>query len=644
LLAENRELQAERQLLVKQLVEKQLLQEEQLSELNTPYEHFAGANLWPQQDAWWPCMPTGTWPETENWMQCWPEGWRETLWQEYSMLSSWQDSVPPMEAPFLEVSAAKPASIACDLDAVDTSIEEFSAESTEEGYTVSGSTSEDDCSSPEPTKERGDVGSLPKDGVQSGQALLALLEVPELEDAEFNEDSLSTDDLLLIRMEERESKESGADEKNDETFGPDATEGWSVAEMFAVSGKVGEPSVKIDSPKRLLPPAPKELPPTPPMPELSEESSLVFPPGLPIPIGVDTCDEVSTASPSSPLSIEPPPGLSLSSRQESNSGSDADESDMEMVRAFSTDNNQLCWSSWLVKASDEKPKPACNARVKASDEKPKPACNVRVKASDEKPKPACNVDDSVFPKFLSEDTQKSSDEELPVMQTGVVSPPTLPQLVVADSNVPKARNLNGSAEASSTAARKKPSKPRTKTKVEPRRPRKNQAIASEELEVDPPSTSVGTSVDDVDDVVAISNGRSWVWLLVLGLIILTIGVMATFNEQLLFSKGRGMAAPIMRGESHAWGAQLPQEAPMHSRSQQISSMVTNMDIEIARAKAVGADIKSKLNNKRDMRKAKKQQEQMMMRQRDGGAPVQHMWRVVVDPHAQPPFLVQDEIF
>jgi len=173
---------------------------------------------------------------------------------------------------------------------------------------------------------------------------------------------------------------------------------------------------------------------------------------------------------------------------------------------------------------------------------------------------------------------------------------------------------------------KKLNKPRNKVNVEPRRSRnKHQAIASEKVEAAPSSATVSIT-DDVEDVAATPSNRSWLWILVMGVIIVAIAVLANYQEQ-LFSSGSlqtRMTKPLIAGESDAWTAQSPQDAPAHYRNRPISSILKNMDIELARAEAVTADIRSKMNNAKEMRKAKKQQEQIM-RQRDGDVKLQ--WRV-----------------
>eukprot|EP00427_Karlodinium_veneficum_P023056 CAMPEP_0169119632 /NCGR_PEP_ID=MMETSP1015-20121227/31667_1 /TAXON_ID=342587 /ORGANISM="Karlodinium micrum, Strain CCMP2283" /LENGTH=697 /DNA_ID=CAMNT_0009182539 /DNA_START=135 /DNA_END=2225 /DNA_ORIENTATION=- len=607
-LAEQQTLVDEHEELLKRAAEQHLLQE-QICGQHMPHDQFPGADMWLQGADWWSCMPPEAWAEVETWPQCWPEGWQES-WQGYPMFPAWQDTFQPVEAPLIPPGEfhAKVATVSEqdyversveEIAAESTSIEENSAESTEEGCTISGCTSEDDCSSPgysvaiKDCVSCDELNELAAGRAPPGLVLPAIVKTLEEDEAAFKKDDLSIDDLLLIKLEERESKESGADEKNSETFGQDASEGWSVAAMFSAHGQRRQSNASIDPPMRLLPPAPTELPPTPPAPEL--ECDLVFPPGLPMPES-DTVDSSST-SPCS--SIELPPGLFPHGRQESNSGSDADESDTEPLRSFSTSKNPVCWSSWLVDSSDEMP----HATV--------------------------NVEECACPSFLLDDTQKSSDEELPVTHTGVfsgVAPAhvfpevALPQRAAVDSIAQKSHNHRGS-DASSTVARsslKKLSKPRNKPNVEPRRSRnKHQAIASEKVEA-APSSAIVSITDDVEDVAATPSNRSWLWILVMGLIIVAIAVLANYQEQ-LFSSGSlqtRMTKPLIAGESDAWTAQSPQDAPAHYRNRPITSILKNMDIEFARAEAVTADIRSKMNNAKEMRKAKKQQEQIM-RQRDG---------------------------
>merc|ERR1719401_317425 len=90
-------------------------------------------------------------------MQCWP-GWIET-WQapspqECSMFPSWQESTQPLEPSVLEDSNEKREGAACELDSVDTSVEEIS-KSTEEVFTHHQSTEAfEQCSSHETALDR----------------------------------------------------------------------------------------------------------------------------------------------------------------------------------------------------------------------------------------------------------------------------------------------------------------------------------------------------------------------------------------------------------------------------------------------------------------------------------------------------------
>lgn len=228
-----------------------------------------------------------------------------------------------------------------------------------------------------------------------------------------------------------------------------------------------------------------------------------------------------------------------------------------------------------------------------------------------------------------EDVQKSSDEESVPTRTcareanlGV----SLPQMKMAKSNVPKSCNHGSEASANVAVGRtsgKKTQKTRTKTLAEARRPRnKNVEVASEKVER-PVATAVVMTTSDDDSVVDTPGRCSWIRFAVLGFVFVAIVILAMAQKQLFGANvlQHGTTTVLLQGESHAWGTQFPTDAPAHARNQHISSFVRNMDIEFARAKAVASDIKSKLNKRngaREIRKMKKQQEQIMQRQYDNG--------------------------
>jgi hypothetical protein len=72
------------------------------------------------------------------------------------------------------------------------------------------------------------------------------------------------------------------------------------------------------------------------------------------------------------------------------------------------------------------------------------------------------------------------------------------------------------------------------------------------------------------------------------------------------SAERTAATAVVAGTSHAWTAAMPAGESLHLLKQPVSSVVRNMDVELARAHAIAKDMKSKLSSMRKkMKKAKK---------------------------------------
>lgn len=133
--------------------------------------------------------------------------------------------------------------------------------------------------------------------MESGRAILDLLNQSDMECNPILEVGQepwmpSLDECLLMKLEARESKESGADNWNEETFGAGQVEDWDYSQVLPP-----RTVTEVPLPYALLPPPPP-------------------PPGL----------SVSNAS---PMKIELRPDGSIGTPMSTTSGSDAEASDSE---------------------------------------------------------------------------------------------------------------------------------------------------------------------------------------------------------------------------------------------------------------------------------------------------------------------------
>jgi hypothetical protein len=564
--------------------------------------HFAGLEMCPPfPEGWWPSAdgwmgPEG-WVPGAPWMDCW-SGW-PAPWQDFatSPPGTWHPLDPPVDQVStladpgisdMTCASEGPVGI-CAIAPVDGVSTDISAESTEEGCTGSGFTSEEDCITPHRSLSPGQECS---DGVQAGQELLALLKPEESEKS--NGDLHSIDDMLLIKLEERESKESGADNWNEDTFGADTAEGWDFDAMLLANEAL---RCSQDRSARRLPPAPAELPPVPPT-ALAEThmQEKVLPPGLPVPPGRACSPELHITRDEN---VAPPPGLSL----RSNSGSDADISDAE-PQAPPAD----CWTSWL---SDDLKKNSESSAIAESVSASTTEATLATPAEQQ-----IETDDNVtaIPGAQMEMTPQEDVDAFPDAVDVRPQPAPaacMPTATVLSAHRTKAPNKpsstsdQGTQQTPSTTSGQKPNKLRTKARAEPRRPRSkidatasaDDAVFAEDADVDCKATEP-------------SNRIIGPWFRMLsGAILVLVVFMMSFPGHFWF--GSSGVDGGMPAESHSWAAALPREADAHVRSQQVASVVKNMGIEIARANAVASYVKSKAKETKKERKLRQQQEAAM---------------------------------
>lgn len=292
------------------------------------------ANIWlhtdfaePSSSDWWHALES--WPAEPGDWTGWPESWADPWHLPFQMQETLCDYIPPLPwqgtpGPLLS-DVVFPETVpdnafglgaSCKGDAAKADVIESSGESTGIGCSTSDSFSEDDCASPASSI----AIAAPMDGVDIGRSILALIK-PVLEDSEVTDDpdELCIDDLLLIKMEEREAKESGADDWNEVTFGSSMDTGIQSTEENVLSDNAANAK---------LPPRQESNNPVPPSP----------PPGLLLPN--DARQELPSSLGLLLPSDEPaelpcmsPPIILDSATMSAGSGSEADVSDKEECKA-----------------------------------------------------------------------------------------------------------------------------------------------------------------------------------------------------------------------------------------------------------------------------------------------------------------------
>lgn len=424
--------------------------------------------------------------------------------------------------------------------------------------------------------------------------LLSILKVdfqaPTRSPGELESDQLSTDDILLIQMEERESKESGADEWNDETFGPGAgSDSWDFNSMISAHAdlELGPPGMA---------PVPLDIEPPP---GLSLQHRLapvsaglqLVPPGMaPVPLdlepppGLPLQHRLAPVSPKCPLVPAAPPGLPSQHRLAPIA---------ELQASFR--RRHLPAAPLGLPPAPPAEQPCQQVGSTIADVVP---CGMQESISatntHEKMLPCASIDESAAASKLNQDAISAVNTT-----EGVLPHPSIDEPLGASK-------LNQEESGARTPEKPltRPALLRSKEKAK----RQRQQTKVDRIVVDSSLESREAPLDKES-----TDGDRFGWRSVIALVVilsLMVGVPCLWG--LFASSSRHTEATVRPGTSNAWNTVEPREA---MRAQSVDALLRNMDLESVRAQAVAAHVKGKVQQVRQYKRTLKQQKALQAKAR-----------------------------